>query len=52
VGRSTRDLLVAWRNAAEELATEELGRPMLQLGGGSRIVVAYERTLIGIDALT
>jgi hypothetical protein len=48
--RYTRELLIAWRATAEDLAREEQGLPMLGMAGGSRKLVAY-RTQFGRDLL-
>jgi len=46
-GRYTTELLLAWRETAEERAREEQGRPMLSESGGSRRLVPFQRELSG-----
>ncbi len=46
-GRYTTELLLAWRETAEERSREEQGRPMLADSGGSRKVVPFQRELSG-----
>jgi len=45
--RYTRELLVVWREAADERAREEQARPISPDAGGSRKLVAYQRRLTG-----
>src|SRR5207248_10879375 len=46
-GRYPRQLLLAWKGAAEERAREAQGRPTLKDAGGSRRLVPFHATLKG-----